>query len=49
VVVNQAIKVSGRELGGVDVASFYGFSIEFWKCSDRVVLVVFHFIAKRKN
>jgi hypothetical protein len=27
--LNQASKVSGRVLGGVDFASFYGFSIEF--------------------
>jgi hypothetical protein len=27
--LNQATKVSGRVLGGVDFASFYGFSIEF--------------------
>ena len=27
--LNQATKVSGCVLGGVDFASFYGFSIEF--------------------
>jgi hypothetical protein len=27
--LDQATKVSGRVLGGIDFASFYGFSIEF--------------------
>ena len=29
---------------GIDYASFYDFSIRFWHCSNRVELLVFHFI-----
>jgi hypothetical protein len=32
---------------GIEFASFYDFSIGLWKCSDRVVFTVFHFISSK--
>jgi hypothetical protein len=32
---------------GINVASFYDFSIGFWKCSDSVVFFAFRFIHTR--
>jgi len=40
------VSVPSQEIArGIDCASFYDFSIGYWKCSDSVVFFVFHFIS----
>ena len=31
---------------GINFASFYDFSIGFWKCSDSLLIFIFHFISQ---
>ena len=33
-------------VGGINFASFYDFSIGFWKCSDSLLIFIFRFISQ---